>query len=107
MKTIKTSGYRQQVPTRVGDRVFIGDSQHRGTYVKLTLDGFVFSPQRANLTVLRCVLVRLEGVDANTLNEPYGCDLDQLSGLALIGLGHGEAAPGTILWDSDAKYTPI
>jgi hypothetical protein len=100
MKTIKTSGYKQQVPTRVGDRVFIGDSHHRGTYVKRTANGFVFAPTRANLTVLRCVLVRLDGVDANELNEPYGCDLDVPFGLALIGCNYGDAVPGEILWDS-------
>lgn len=104
--------HSHEVPSAIGRVVLIRDGGHNGTEVYRTEDGYrwVNLDQRTVYASERCVLVRLAVNGADNLVEPYGCDLESPSGLALVGLDLGEeldADLGEILWDSACTQASV
>ena len=103
-----TGAYSHSVPTAPGAVILMRDGGHAGTEVYRVGDDdehpeyrFVSLDLGTVETSLRCVLVRLSGVEVEDLRGPFGCNLDTSDGLALLGCDYDDEVPGEILWDSD------
>ncbi len=99
--------YSHAVPVDYGRVVFIRDGNHEGTSIwRMDDDRYAFACHETHKLRFADRVILVAGVSADWLSafDVYGCDLDIIEGMGLIGVEEGEHVElgdgAWIIWDS-------